>query len=49
MLSCLTEHGRVGLTAVADTPEEAWKLYQTAGEVLLHEAERALVENPIWG
>ena len=47
MFSCLTEHGRVGLTAVADTPEQAWELYQRAESVLVAEAERALEETPI--
>ena len=47
MLSCLTEHGRVGLTAVADTPEGAWQLYQRAETVLLREADRALEESPV--
>ncbi len=28
MISCLTEHGRVGLTAVGDTPEEAHQRYR---------------------
>ena len=49
MFSCLTEHGRVGLTAVADTAEAAWQLYQDAGAVLLSEAERALREEPVVG
>jgi len=47
MFSCLTEHGRVGLTAVADTPEGAWQLYQSAEAVLLREADRALEEGPV--
>ena len=49
MVSCLTEHGRVGLTAVADTPEAAWELYQDAEAVLLREADRALEERPVVG
>jgi hypothetical protein len=49
MFSCLTEHGRVGLTAVADTPEDAWRLYQSAETVLLREADRALQESPVVG
>lgn len=49
MFSCLTEHGRVGLTAVADTPEGAWQLYQRAQAVLLGEADRALQESPVVG
>lgn len=47
MFSCLTEHGRVGLTAVADTAEDAWRLYQRAEAVLLREADRALDEGPV--
>ena len=31
MISCLTEHGRVGLTAVGDTPDEARRHLQTGG------------------
>lgn len=49
MFSCLTEHGRVGLTAVADTPGEAWELYQRAESVLVGEADRAMEESPIIG
>lgn len=47
MFSCLTEHGRVGLTAVADTAEAAWQLYQDAEAILLAQAERALHEEPV--
>lgn len=49
MFSCLTEHGRLGLTAVGNTAEEAWQTYQAAEAVLLEEADRALVEGPIIG
>jgi hypothetical protein len=49
MLSCLTEHGRVGLTAVADSPEGAWQLYQRAEAVLLGAADRALEEGAVVG
>jgi hypothetical protein len=49
MFSCLTEHGRVGLTAVEDTADAAWRLYQEAESVLLREAERALGEGPVVG
>ena len=49
MLSCLTEHGRVGLTAVEDTPEAAWQLYQDAEAILLREADRALEEGSVVG
>ena len=41
MISCLTELGRVGLTAVGDTPEQAMDLYRRAEEVLLAEAVAA--------
>jgi hypothetical protein len=42
MISCLTEHGRVGLTAVGDTPGHADSLYRRAERVLLEEAGNAL-------
>jgi hypothetical protein len=41
MISCLTELGRVGLTAVGDTPEQAMELYRRAERALLEEALRA--------
>ncbi|MDA2891170.1 peptide ligase PGM1-related protein [Mycolicibacterium sp. BiH015] len=47
MISCLTECGRIGLTAVGDSPDDAWHRYQQAQEVLLGEADRALVEAPV--
>ena len=43
MISCLTEHGRVGLTAVGDSPAAAEEIYQRAQRVLLEEARAALV------
>lgn len=49
MFSCLTEHGRIGLTAVADSAEAAWRLYQQAEAVLLGEADRAREERPLVG
>jgi len=49
MISCLTECGRVGLTAVGDTPEDAWRIYEQAQSVVLQEAEQALVEGSIIG
>jgi hypothetical protein len=49
MISCLTECGRVGLTAVGDNPEEAWRIYQEAQSVLLREAEVALEEGSVVG
>ncbi len=47
MISCLTECGRVGLTAVGDSPEDAWSIYQEAQEVLLREAADALAEDAV--
>jgi hypothetical protein len=47
MISCLTEHGRVGLTAVGDTAEEADRRYQDAQRILLDEARSALSEPPL--
>ncbi len=49
MISCLTEHGRVGLTAVGDTPAEADATYKRAQRILLDEAEAALREPPLPG
>jgi hypothetical protein len=49
MISCLTECGRVGLTAVGDNPEEAWRIYQEAQSMLLREAEVALEEGSVVG
>jgi len=37
MISCLTECGRIGLTAVGDSPEQARRIYDEAQEVLLRE------------
>jgi hypothetical protein len=47
MISCLTEHGRVGLTAVGDTPGEADRRYRDAQRILLEEARIALQEKPL--
>lgn len=47
MISCLTETGRLGMTAVGDSPEDAQRIYQRAEEVLLEEAASALVETAI--
>lgn len=49
MLSCLTECGRVGLTAVGDSPEDAQRIYEEAQAVLLREAEQALDEGAVIG
>jgi PGM1 C-terminal domain len=45
LISCLTEHGRVGLTAVGDSPQEAEATYRRAQEILLSEAGTALEES----
>lgn len=42
MLSCVTECGRLGMTAIGDSPEQAWQTYQDAIEALLEEATSAL-------
>ena len=47
MISCLTEHGRVGLTAVGNTPAEAQAIHQRAERTLLDEAQAALREAPL--
>jgi len=47
MISCLTEHGRVGLAAVGDSPAQADALRQRAERILLEEAKGALREVPI--
>ncbi len=47
MISCLTEHGRVGMTAVGDTPAQAMELYDLARQVLLDEARAARQERTL--
>ena len=47
MISCLTELGRIGLTAVGDTPQQAWDLHQQAERVLLEEARAAAADRPV--
>jgi hypothetical protein len=49
MISSLTEFGRVGLTAVGNTAEDAEARYQTAQRILLEEAAAAQVEAPLPG
>ena len=44
MMSCLTEHGRIGFTAVGATAEQAWELYERTERILLEEAGQALAE-----
>jgi PGM1 C-terminal domain len=41
MISCLTENGRVGLTAIGSTPAEADAIYRQAERTLLDEARVA--------
>jgi len=47
MISCLTEHGRVGLTAVGDSPAEADRRYREAERILLEEARLSRQEPPL--
>jgi len=47
MISCLTEAGRIGLTAVGDTPASARAVYQKAERLLLDEARESLAEQPL--
>ncbi|GCD88249.1 peptide ligase PGM1-related protein [Nocardioides sp. LS1] len=49
MISCLTEHGRIGLTAVGDTPAEADRRYRDAQRILLEEARLSLREPALPG
>lgn len=42
MMSALTTFGRVGMTAISDTPQAAQALYDTAEQALLAEAREAL-------
>ena len=41
MISSITEHGRVGMTAVGDSAEHAMELYERSRKVLLDEARIA--------
>jgi hypothetical protein len=47
MLSCLTEEGRIGLTAVGDTPADAESTYRRAERILLDEATAAAADGPL--
>lgn len=47
MISCVTECGRLGMTAIGDSPDEAWRIYQEATAVLLEEGERATVQGAL--
>ena len=45
MISSLTEHGRIGVTAVGQSPEEAIRICEEASRVLLAEAAAAREES----
>jgi hypothetical protein len=47
MMAALAESGRVGMTAVGDSPDEARAIYEHAVEVLDREAEEANTERPL--
>jgi hypothetical protein len=47
MISSLTEHGQVGLTAVGDSPQEADRRYREAERILMDEARLSLREGPL--
>ena len=47
MISSLTEHGRVGLTAVGDSAAQAEATYERAQRTVLDEAAAALRESPL--
>ncbi len=47
MFSALTEEGRLGLTAVADTAEAARAMYDRICELVVREGQRALREAPV--
>ena len=47
MISCLTERGRIGLTAVGDSAKEADKRYRDAQRILLEEARGSVTEQPL--
>jgi hypothetical protein len=49
MISSLTEHGRIGLTAVGQSPEEAMRIYEDAHRILLAEAAAARQESRLPG
>jgi hypothetical protein len=47
MFSAMTEEGRLGLTAVADTAEAARAMYDRTGALLVQEGKRALSQAPV--
>ena len=49
MISCLTELGRVGMTAVGESPAAAQAVYDRAERILLQEARASMVPRPLGG
>jgi hypothetical protein len=47
MISSLTEKGRIGLTAVGDTPLEARSIHERAESLLIAEGRQALHQGPV--
>ena len=47
MMSCVTECGRLGLTAVGDSAAHAREIYDTAQQAVLEEADRARRDGPV--
>jgi hypothetical protein len=47
MFSALTEEGRLGLTAVADSAEAARAMYDRASDLVVQEGRRALSQAPV--
>ncbi|HWJ53222.1 MAG TPA: peptide ligase PGM1-related protein, partial [Propionibacteriaceae bacterium] len=47
MISSLSEFGRIGMTAVGDTPDHAMELYRQAESVMLEEAAAARRERTL--
>ncbi len=47
MISCVTEAGRIGLTAIGDSPEKAWAQYEAAERAILEEARSAADPLPL--
>jgi hypothetical protein len=47
MISCLTELGRVGMTAVGESPASARAIYDHAERILLKEARSSIAPRPL--
>jgi hypothetical protein len=47
MISCLTELGRVGMTAVGESPAAAQAVYDRAERILLQDARSAIAPRPL--